>query len=421
MLQLQGYKIKKIEIVDEEKTIYVHIKPDGRSKKKFCPICGRECAGYDRGTEERKWRADDYNGYKTFLVMDLPRIQCPEHGIHRMEVSFAFHGSGFTKKFVQEIVFDALQMSKKAVSKKYRIDWRTVGRLMSLVLNIKEPDLKKRLENVTEIGIDETSYRKGHKYITVVIDLKTNTVLYAAVGHDFDALAPFFESLTKEQREKIKFASGDAAKWIKKCVKAYCPNATFCLDPFHVMQWAVEAMDQCRREVWRSLLGAERMFIKHAKYPLGKNLNPEDQTQVDKLQEIKVCYPKLFKAWQLKTLLGSAFHADTFEDRVAGLNAFLSWACRCRLQPMVELSKTIRRHKDDIINTMRYGRTSSQVEAINNHIKLLIRRSYGFSNVQNMIDMILLVCSETGRSLKPVYEYDLDFESIPLRRRSITR
>ncbi|MBQ3784115.1 MAG: transposase [Lachnospiraceae bacterium] len=131
-----------------------------------------------------------------------------------------------------------------------RIDWATVGRCISRTLNDIEPERAKRLDGLVHIGIDETSYKKGHKYITVVVNHDTNTVVWVGEGHGKSVLTQFYKCLTKEQLSSIKVVTGDGAKWITECVNEFTPDCERCVDPFHVVEWAMEALDEVRREVW---------------------------------------------------------------------------------------------------------------------------------------------------------------------------
>jgi hypothetical protein len=140
---------------------------------------------------------------------------------------------------------------RSAISKYMRIDWRTVGRCIARVHEDLEPDVNVRLDGAVKIGIDETSYRKGHSYITVVVNHETNTVIWAAKDHGKSVLQKFCEQLTPEQRASIKVVTGDGARWITDCVKKYFPNAERCVDPFHVVEWATEALDKVRVAAWR--------------------------------------------------------------------------------------------------------------------------------------------------------------------------
>ena len=130
------------------------------------------------------------------------------------------------------VTWMALQLSKSAVASYMRIKWDTVGRCIHRAHQYLEPDTSKRLDGLVSIGIDETSYRKGHKCITIVVNHETNTVVWAGEGYGKEVLTRFMESLTEAQRAAIKTVTADGAQWITSCVEKYLPNATRCIDSF---------------------------------------------------------------------------------------------------------------------------------------------------------------------------------------------
>lgn len=184
-------------------------------------------------------------------------------------------------------------------------------------------------------------------------------------------------------------------------------------------------MDSVRKEAWRNALSIEKKepkrgrgrpsksnpapkkvskVLKGAKYSLGKNPENLTDNQRDRLVEIKALYPKMFRAYQLKEALRNVFHCDTVKETEAALNHWLSWARRCRIPAFLELYYKIKRHKESILNTARYGMSTSKVEALNNKIKVIICRSYGFGSVENLTDMILVICSRMARILTLAYQ-----------------
>ena len=134
----------------------------------------------------------------------------------------------FTRNFEDTAVWLSLHLSRKAVAEYLRISWDTVGPIISRV----EKEISAHhqpLDNLVNIGIDETSYKKGHKYITVIVNHDTNTVVWAAKGHGKSVLEPFFKQLSSEQRSKIRLVSGDGARWIKETIDEYCQTRNFAL------------------------------------------------------------------------------------------------------------------------------------------------------------------------------------------------
>ena len=193
--------------------IQIHARPN-HWHKDDCPFCHKRCPRYDKKNPlPRIWRALDWGGTLVEVSCDTHRIQCPEHGIVVADVPWAYPNSGFTKDFDLTVGWLAIYLPRSVVSEYMRIDWDTVGRCVHRTLNDIEPERSRRLDNLVNIGIDETSYKKGHKYITVIVNHDTNTVVWAAQGHGKTVLEAFYRQLSAEQLASIKVVTGDGAKW----------------------------------------------------------------------------------------------------------------------------------------------------------------------------------------------------------------
>ncbi len=352
-----------------------------------CPHCGRRhLPKYDRAARNPKvWRGLDFGG-----------------------VPWAYPSSGFTKEFDLTVAWLAEYLPRSAVAEYMRIDWQTVGNCISRALHDLEPERSRRLNGLVNIGIDETSYRKGHKYITVVVNHDTNTVVWAADGHGKGVLEQFFKSLTEEQLASIKV--------VTDCER--------CVDPFHVVEWAMETLDEVRKDRWRAAYQkAQKMEqanpqkrgrprtddnvaaaiqaarekasdIKNSAYVLGKAPEHLTEKQQIRLDIIQANDSQLYRAYRLKESLRLLLKSTDVEKAEADLKHWLFWASHSRMPAFIDLYHKIKRHKEHILNTIRYGLSNARIEATNNKIKLIIRKAYGFRNINNMIDMVYLVCSD---------------------------
>ncbi len=380
-----------------------------------CGICGRKSPRYDNGRGHRSWRACDWNTHKVFIVSEEPRVNCPEHGVVTTAVPWARHKSRFTKEFEELATWLSMNCSKSAVASLLRVSWNTIGPIISRMRKELDPDPSKRFEGLVNIGVDETSYRKGHKYITVVINHDTGKAIWVHEGHGKTIFTKFFKLLTAEQLASIKLVSGDGARWIQECMDDFCPQAQRCIDPFHVVQWATEALDEVRRETWRDALKKAKASpkrkvgrppkdapqkdttakdLKGSRYALGKapeNLTEKQQAQ---LEFIAKSDKRLYRAYLLKEKLRLVFQCKDADTAQAELDAWIKWAQHCRIKVFVELQRKIRRHYDAILATMEYHLTNAVLEATNRKIKLSIYMAYGFRNIDNMLDMIMLRCSD---------------------------
>ena len=381
-----------------------------------CGICGRKAPKYDKGKGIRRWRALDIgNSMPVYVESESPRVECPEHGVVVCQVPWARHSSGFTKNMEDSAVWLSLYMNKKAVSEYLRVKWETVGSIIGRV--VKELSAgTDRFDDLVNIGIDETSYKKGHKYLTVVVNHDTNTVVWVGIGFGKTVLEGFFELLTDKQKANIKAASGDGAGWIKETVETNCPNAVFCIDPFHVVSWVTDALDQVRKEEWndaRKQLSEEKKLIKagnaepkdsaeteqlvktikSSKYPLIMNPEHLSENYSAKLDMILLHDRRLATAYRLKEELRLIFKLPP-EEVSAAIDKWRRRAWSCRIPQFVELQRKIKRHKKAIIAAITRGLSNARIEATNNKIKLSIRMAYGFRNLDNLKSMIMLRCGD---------------------------
>ena len=231
----------------EKIAIKVHARPIKRVAKR-CPICKKRCPGYDTKRDvPSMWRAPNLNGVPVFICYTPRRIECPEHGVKTEYIPWADGESRFTPAFNNEVAWMVCQMSKSAVAMFEEINWRTVGNCIEAAHRRLEPDITIRLRGLKRICVDETSYSKGHLYITVVYDMDRNRVVWVHEGNSAEVFSLFCQELSEQERREIEIVAGDGARWIDSCVKEYFPNAIRCIDSFHVVEWANTALDDVRR------------------------------------------------------------------------------------------------------------------------------------------------------------------------------
>lgn len=404
--------------------ILIHARPNVWHEDD-CPFCHKRCRRYDKkNPHPRIWRGLDWGSTLVEISYDTHRIECPEHGVLVADVPWAYPGSGFTKDFDLTVGWLATYLPKSTVSEYMRIDWETVGRCVHRTMNDIEPEISRRLDGLVNIGIDETSYKKGHKYITIVVNHDTNTVVWAAQGHGKSVLTQFYRQLTPEQLSSIRVVTGDGAKWITECVNAFTPGCERCVDPFHVVEWAMEALDEVRREAWREAYDealqlatehhgkkgrpsaddveasmvkdarAKANEIKNSAYALGKAPEHLTENQQAKVEMIAKNNNRLYRAYCMKEMLRLLLKMKDVNEAEAELKQWLWRASHSRIDAFKKLYQKVKRHKEHILNAIKLGMSNARIEAINNKIKLIIRKAYGFRNIQNMLDMVYLVCSD---------------------------
>jgi transposase len=229
-----------------------------------------------------------------------------------------------------------------------RVAWNTVGPVVKRVHDDIKENRSSLFDGLTCIGIDETNYKKGHKYMTVIVNHTTGKLIWAAKGHGKTVLDQFFALLTPAQRAGIKHVTADGARWIAESVAEWCPNAERSIDTFHVVQWATDTLDEVRRAAWREAKdvaksdktkrgrgrpkkGDEPMKanpvkdVKGARYPLSKNPENLSGAQEATIELIAKSNQKLYRAYLLKEKLRLVFK-HSLEDAKRELGEWIQWA-----------------------------------------------------------------------------------------------
>jgi len=244
-----------------------------------------------------------------------------------------------------------------------------------------------------EATVDEISHRKGQRYLTVVVDHDTGRLVWAAPGRDRDTVRRFFDELGEERCKRVELVSCDMAAWIGEPITERLPNAERCVDPFHVVALATDALDEIRRQVWNEARQAGQTQsardLKGARFALWKN--PENLTsrQQTKLREIERTNAPLYQAYLLKEHLRHIYRLPT-DWALNLLNAWLDWARDSKLEPFIRLADTITEHRAGIEAAIRHRLSNARVEAINTQIRLLTRRAFGFHTPAALIALAML-------------------------------
>ena len=362
------------------------------SQRDRCGVCRRRCPGFDLGEGRRRWRALDLGTTLAYVEAHAPRVRCREHGVVVCAVPWARHGSRFTRAFEDQAAWLAVQCSRKAVAELLRIAWRTVGSICERVAGetARQRDL---LAGLSWIGIDEISHRKGQRYLTVVVDHCTGRLVWASAGRDRRTVEAFLDALGEERCAQLELVSADMASWISGPIAERCPNAVRCVDPFHVVALATDALDEIRREVWNEARKAGQSAVardlKGARFALWKNPENLTRRQRSKLSTIQQTNRRLYRAYLLKEQLREIYRVPA-EYASALLDAWLAWARRCRLEPFVKLARTITEQRRGIEAAIEHGLSNARVEAINTKIRLITRRAFGFHSPDSLIALAML-------------------------------
>ncbi len=375
-------------------------------KRVACPACGIEHQMiHDR--VRRSWRHLDFFQFEAWLHAEVPRVQCTGCGkTTQLPVPWAREGSGFT------LLFEALGLSlcrelpvRQAASQLRVAPKRLWRRIRHYIDAARARD---DMAGVRHVGIDETSARRGHTYITVVHDLEAKRLLFATPGRDHSTLHAFAQDLRAHGGDpgRIEHACIDMSAAYAKGIGQSLPNAQISYDRFHVVALANAAMDEVRREELRSSAAAIRKAAgTHNKKTLrqllwGMRKNPADWTreQCDAMHWLQRSNLKSARAWRLKQALRLVYReagASNCEVIAQGaLAKWLNWARRSRLEPFKRLAATLKAHLGGVVRGMLDGRSNAYVEAMNGLLQQAKTAARGFRDPENFIAIAYLRMSK---------------------------
>ena len=405
LLGVENTVVEHVEFDEDGQAIIARVRPFARVDGR-CGRCGRRCPRYDGGDGVRRWRSLDAGTMKVWLEAEAPRVSCPDDGVVVRQVPWARHGAGHTHLFDQQVAWLATQTSKKAIVELMRVAWRTVGAILARVWRDVEAE-HDLLAGLRRIGIDEISYRRGMKFLTVVVDHDSGRLVWAAPGKDRATLRGFFDALEASgagRCAQITHVTSDAAPWIAAVVAERCPGAVRCADAFHIVRWATEALDEVRIEQWRAARAAGHTFgnghgnvtssglarvLKRSRYALWKNPGNLTERQSAKLAWIAKTSPRLHRAYLLKEGLRLVFQLG-FEEAGEALSRWIGWARRSRIPAFVHLQRRIVAQRDAILAAIEHGLSNGRIESVNTKIRLVTRMAFGFRSPAPLIALAML-------------------------------
>jgi transposase len=362
-----------------------------------CPRCGKPSAGYDKRLQ--RWRHLDTMQYHTILEAEVPRVNCQEHGVLTIDVPWAESGSGFTALF-EALVIDWLQeASLKAVAEQLALSWGAVDRIMQRAVQrglARREDLRP-----VNLSVDETSFQKHHEYVTVVTDQDQRRVLYVADDRSTGSLDGFYQSLQDEQRKSIRSVAMDMWPAFIGATQLAVPDALskIAFDKFHVAKYLGDAVDKVRRQEHRSLKADGDERLKGTKYAWLRNPANMTTAQKHRLDELRKSTLKTARAWALKQEAMSLWDYTSRGWAARAWQNWLSWAQRCRLKPMQDVARTIKRHLWGILNAIVLKSHNGHSESMNSRIQRIKRQACGFRNRERFRNAIYFHCG--GLSLYP--------------------
>jgi transposase len=450
LLDLTGVWVREVSFEPGRVVVTVALK----RRRLHCPKCSYSTPHREsKQHHDSVWRHLDLGVWRLEVHARLRRVRCPEHGALVEGVPFARYGARFTRDFEDLVAWLMTRTDKTAVCRLVRIDWETVGRIIKRVGDELLP--ADRLNDLFEISLDEVAWRKGHRYLTLVGDHRQGCVVWGTEGKGQAAADEFFAALDPPPEDPpalagasswempaimVPFGAGPTVPvgegihgaWLQpgseidprlfarasrltavsmdmtggyaKSVHEHAPQATIVIDNYHVVQLATTALDEVRREHWNELrqAGATEAAkeFKDARWSLLKNPADLTEQQAATLAAFHTAGGKVPRAWTMKEMVRAIFAAGLSVAAVEKLiDRLLNRLSRSRLQPFVRLGRTIRKHKPGILAARRLKLSNARAEALNNKVKLIVRRAYGFHSARAALALILLACGPVTLTL----------------------
>lgn len=397
MLGLQApWTVTSVDFNPQQRavTVFVAADPDWQW---HCPHCGQPVPRYDK--RRRQWRHLDTLQFKTLLDAEVPRVQCPEHGVAQVPVPWAEPGSGFTALFEAMAIFWLKQASTKAVAEALDLSWNAVDGIMQRAVR---RGLARRAELAPEqISVDETSFQKHHEYVTVVTDQADGRVLYVADERTRESLETFYARLSESQRAGIRAVAMDMWPAYINATRAYVPEADrkIAFDKFHVAKYLGDGVDKVRREEHRRLLREGDTVLKGSKYQWLRNPGNMSREQKNEFAALRDSHLKTARAWAMKEMAMDIWRYQRRGWADKAWREWLGWAQRCRLAPMQKVAATIKTHLWGILNAIVLGVHNGHAESTNSRIQRIKARACGFRNRERFRHAIYFHCG--GLDLMP--------------------
>lgn len=347
--------------------------------RSVCPVCSKEVPRYDK--VRRQWRHLDTCQFETVIEAEIPRVECKEHGVLQMPVPWSEPGSRYTLLFEWLVICWLQEATVSAVAGQFGLDWDSVHGIRRRAVD--RGLLRREALAPTNITIDETSEKKGHNYLTIVSE--GQRVLYVAEDRDKTSIDGFWKTVPPEALQGIQSVSVDLWKAYSSSVLEHVPDAEekLCLDRFHVAGYFGKALDLVRKAEHRELMSQGDETLKGRKYDfLRTSANIDNRTRRGFL-EIAHSSLRTGRAWAIKEtahLLWNFVYIGAAEREWKRL---LSWMKRCRLQPMVDLSRSIENNLWMILNAIRLNANSGCAEGNNSRIQKIKKMACGFRNTDN--------------------------------------
>lgn len=372
-------KLVEQKVSDDLSIIFIKMVPD----KRYIPICS-ECETKTPSVHSYETRlVRDMNMFNTKVYIEYTyrKIRCNKcSGIKVERLGLVDPYMRITRRFTQYIVDLCKYMTVEDVANLLEIDRKLVKKLHKEYLQSEFG--KDVYSGLRIIAVDEISLKKGHKYLTIVIDYETGRIVHVGRGRKYKTLKGFFKKIPKRDRKRIEAVCMDMWDPYIKAITKWCPNASIVFDLFHVVQAFGRVINKVRNMEYKNAFGRNKDIIKGTKYILLKNRKNLKRKESRRLKELLEINKNLSTVYILRDQIKRLWKYRYKGWVIKGIKSFVEMAKESGIKPLINFAKTIIKHAYGIINHCRYPVHTSRLEGMNNKIKVIKRKAYGFHDIE---------------------------------------
>jgi transposase len=346
-----------------------------------CPECGRARPLYDH-VPSRAWRHLDHGDYRTWLHARLPRVRCPDHGIHQALLPWALPGTRYTIAFERHAIDVLLETDVLGGSRLLHLSWHEAWHIMERAVARGQKAKKRRI--IRRLGVDEKAVAKRHRYVTLVCDLDRATVEYIADDRKKSSLDAYYSSLSKRQLRGIQAVAMDMWEPFITSTVAHVPEGKdkIVFDRFHIMQHMTEAVDKVRKQEHRLLQEQGDDSLKGTKYVWLFSEENLPEHWDERLARLQALHLKTGRAWAIKEALRDLWGYQRKGWAMRHWKHWYFWATHSRLEPVVKVARMIHGHLDNVMTYFDHRITNATSEGLNSKIQTVKKTPTGIGIVR---------------------------------------
>lgn len=388
-LGLKAHRVTKVKNHEDSLIIFI----DRMGKRLLrCGVCRKRCIGVHSVRKEREWQDLSMRKSRLILRYRPRRVECPRCGVRVEAVPWAEPWARVTRALSNAVARLARELSWQGTARQYGLNWKTVAGIVKRAVRYGLKNRKRPPVHV--IGMDDVSRRKGQVYLTVVYDLERRVLLWVGEDRTEEAVKKFFtEEMGRRRCSTLQVVCMDMWACYANLVREHAPKAQILFDRFHIVKHLQEAIDEIRRSEMRRLTGQKKVTFKRTRWLLLKNPWNLTGEQKERLSTLVRWNTPIVRAYYLKESFQLFWEYRQPQRAQDYLRKWMNSAMRSRLEPFKKFVRMLRSHLDGILPWTKLRLSNGAVEGMNNKIKSISHRSFGFRSAQYFIAAIYHCCA----------------------------